>query len=69
MDILIDDEDFLELIEIVQHPRRPRVYRERINHFECWRDHEFIQRFRLSKETIRFVTDCISDEIACKTNK
>lgn len=69
MDHLTDDEDFLEVIEIVRHPRRPQVYRERPNHFEKWRDHEFMQRFRISKDSVRFVVDCVSEEIASKTNR
>ncbi|KAK9679368.1 DDE superfamily endonuclease [Popillia japonica] len=62
---LTDDEDFIELLNI--ELRIPRVFRERINHFEKWNDNEFKQRFRLSKPVVKFVIDKIAGEISSKT--
>ncbi|KAK9701963.1 DDE superfamily endonuclease [Popillia japonica] len=62
---LTDDEDFIELLNI--ELRIPRVFRERINHFEKWNDNEFKQRLRLSKPVVKFVIDKIAGEILSKT--
>ncbi|KAK9707755.1 hypothetical protein QE152_g27642 [Popillia japonica] len=63
---LTDDEDFLELVEHVRHPRAERVFRERINHYNKWDDVEF-KRFRLSKNVVRHIEDEIGDTISSKT--
>ena len=65
---ITDDEDFLELVDIVRHPRRQRVVRHRINHFEEWDDDNFKNRFRVSKAVHR-ITDLIGDNIASHTNR
>jgi hypothetical protein len=54
---LTHDEDFFELYQLVQHPRERQVYRVRENHFTKWRDVEFKERFRLSKEVVQFVIE------------
>ncbi|KAI4463128.1 l1 transposable element-related [Holotrichia oblita] len=64
---LTDDEDFIELLNI--ELRIPRVFRERINHFEKWNDNEFKQRFGLSKPVVKFVIDKIAGEISSKSNR
>ncbi|KAK9674834.1 hypothetical protein QE152_g40821 [Popillia japonica] len=66
---LSDDEDFLELVNIVMHPRQPKVYRERTNEFNKWSDEEFRNRFRLSKPVVEYVTDEIADEISSESNR
>ncbi|KAF5308280.1 hypothetical protein FQR65_LT06273 [Abscondita terminalis] len=66
---LTDDEDFLELYDIVEHPREPQVFRVREDHFTKWNDTEFRQRFRLSKEVVRFVTEEISEMISSQTDR
>lgn len=66
---LTDDEDFLELIHHVLHPRAPKVYRERPNHFNKWNDKEFKSRFRLEKQVVAFIIDQISEEISSPTDK
>ncbi|KAK9745404.1 DDE superfamily endonuclease [Popillia japonica] len=66
-DLNSDDEDFIELLNI--ELRIPRVFHERINHFEKWNDNEFKQRFRLSKPLVKFVIDKIAGEISSKTKR
>lgn len=66
---LTDDEDFLELVNIVRHPRAPRTFRERPDHFTKWNEVEFRNRFRLSKDIVKFVVNVISPSISSKTEK
>ncbi|KAI4455646.1 hypothetical protein MML48_9g00004124 [Holotrichia oblita] len=66
---LTDDEDFLELVNIVVHPRQPKVYRERTNEFNKWSDEEFRDRFRLSKPVVEYVINEIADEISSESNR
>ena len=67
--VLTDDEDFLELIDIVLHPRAQQIYRNRPNHFDIWNEKEFKSRFRLDKQVVRFVIEHISDEISSVTDR
>ncbi|KAG5866176.1 hypothetical protein JTB14_031028 [Gonioctena quinquepunctata] len=72
MDQLSDDEDFGQLVHIVQNDRirRPQIFREREkNHFEKWIDEEFLKRFRLSKNGARFVLNQIEHLIAPPTER
>nr|CAH7729137.1 unnamed protein product [Callosobruchus chinensis] len=63
-----DDEDFVEAIEILRNARRRRKrYRDRIDHFLLWNDDEFIRRFRLSKQGVRFVVNQIEAQIKSRT--
>lgn len=64
-----DDEDFLELFDNVAHPRAPRVYRQRPDHFNIWNDKDFKARFRLEKPAVRFIIDEISDRISSRTDR
>ncbi|KAI4457562.1 hypothetical protein MML48_7g00015984 [Holotrichia oblita] len=66
-DELTDDEDFLELVQHVRHPRAERVFRERSNHYEKWNDEEFKARFRQSKNVVRRIEDEIGDNITSVT--
>ncbi|CAH1957227.1 unnamed protein product [Acanthoscelides obtectus] len=54
---ITDDEDFLELITIVHIPRLPKTYKQRPDNFRIWNDTQFLQRFRLSKSTVRSIID------------
>lgn len=63
------EEEVLELVLIVAGPRQAKVIRPRVNHYEKWRDEEFIARFWMSKETTRFVLDLIGEHIAHKTTR
>ena len=65
---LTDDEDFVEAVEILINARRQqKKYRNRINHFVVWNDDEFIQRFRLSKQGVRFVINQVEAQIISPT--
>ncbi|KAI4455685.1 hypothetical protein MML48_9g00014051 [Holotrichia oblita] len=66
-DELTDDEDFLELVQHVRHPRAEHVFRERSNHYEKWNDEEFKARFRLSENVVRRIEDEIGDNITSVT--
>lgn len=65
---LTDDEDFLELIQIELFPRKPRTFREKIDHFEKWDESEFRERFRLSKDTVRLILEDINNDLVCLKN-
>jgi len=58
-----EDEDFVELINLIANERIPRIFRQRPDYFLCFRDFEFVERFRLSKQAILYVPDLIQSEI------
>ncbi|KAK5649564.1 hypothetical protein RI129_000593 [Pyrocoelia pectoralis] len=64
---LTDDEDMVELINIVQRRRARKVDLNRENHFLKWSDGDFIKRFRLSKNGVRFLLDSIQNLISSPT--
>lgn len=66
---LTDDEDFLEFFDVVVNPRMPRTYKERPNNFLIWNDKQFLQRFRLSKHTVRMIIDEIREDIQNETEQ
>jgi len=57
------DDDFVHLAELVAFPRRAKVIRERPDHFNVWSDEEFLNRFRLKKDTIKFILRLIEQTI------
>lgn len=64
-----DDTDFEdEEFDHLAFPRQQRIFRPRIDHFNWWRDDEFFNRFRLSKNTVRFIVDLIGDQISSHTD-
>lgn len=63
------DDSLFELAELVAFPRQAKVIRERPDHFQTWRDDEFLQRFRLSKNTVKFLLDVIETKIASPTDR
>lgn len=69
--VLSDDEDFLELVDLIQnrHLRRPKSFQNRSNHFEKWTDDEFLKRFRLSKNGVQFVLHQIMHLITLPTER
>ncbi|XP_018578523.1 uncharacterized protein LOC108916714 [Anoplophora glabripennis] len=69
LEILSDEEDFLQLVNIIAHPRAPKTYRNRQNHFEIWNENEFIKRFRLSKNAVRFIIENIENQISSHTDR
>lgn len=66
---LTDDEDMLELIDVIDRQRSRKTFREREDHFTKWNDLEFVSRFRLSKNGVRFVLDRIENAIAHPTQR
>lgn len=68
-DEITDDEDFLEFALLIQFPRNRKIIRQRPDHFEKWRDFEFLERFRLSKNTVRFIIDKLRGAISSPTNR
>ncbi|KAK7601909.1 hypothetical protein V9T40_009350 [Parthenolecanium corni] len=58
------EEELIELAMIVACPRRAKIIRKRVNYYEKWRGDEFIARFRMSKETTRFVLNLMGEHIA-----
>lgn len=63
-----EDEEFDHLAEMIAFPRQQRIFRPRTDHFNWWRDDEFFNRFRLSKNTVRFIVDLIGDQIRSRTD-
>lgn len=49
------EDDFVNMAELVAFPRRAKVFRKRPDHFQVWRDEEFLNRFRLKKDTVKFI--------------
>jgi len=63
-----EDEEFENLALLIAYPRRQRIFRLRTDHFTWWRDDEFFDRFRLSKDTVRFIVNLIEDRICSRTD-
>jgi hypothetical protein len=65
-----EDEDFVELINFIANEHRiPRIFRQRPDYFQCLRDFEFVERFRLSKQAVLYVHDLIQPEIEHPTDR
>lgn len=50
--------------QIIAMQRRPRIFYERINYSELYDDHDFINRFRISKATFSIILRLIEKEIS-----
>lgn len=67
---LTDDEDFVEVINVIRNVRRqPQNYRNRPDHFVIWNDDEFLNRFRFTKQGVRFITEQIAPQITSATEQ
>lgn len=60
-----EDEEFENLAILLAFPMWQRIFRPRTDHFTWWRDDD---RFRLSKSTVRYIVDMISDQICSRTD-
>lgn len=60
------DED---VVNIVEGPRRQRVFRNRLEHFILWNDSEFKCRFRVSKESVGLLMEHIGSNLQRPTNR
>lgn len=57
----LDRLDAIDTIENIYHVfRRPRVYRVRPDFFAKYDDVDFFRRYRLSKESVRFLLEKIA---------
>lgn len=65
---LTDDEDFLGLVNAM-NARRPRTFRERPDQFTRWTDNEFLQRFRLTKNTVANIIESVSPAISSTSRR
>lgn len=63
------DTSLFELSCIVGFPRQAKTIRDRPDHFQVWRDNEFLQIFRLTKTTVKFILDVIETKIASPTDR
>lgn len=63
-----EDEEFNNLALLLYCPRRLRVFKLRPDHFTYWRDDEFFNRYRLSKNTVHFLVELIGERIGSRTN-
>lgn len=64
-DAFIDD---LEVVEIIIH-RFPRRTYDRANYFDSLEEHDFVRRFRLTKNTVLMVLELIEEEIEFINNR
>lgn len=66
-DFLTDDEE--DIIQIVEAPRDPRVFRDRIATLDYWNDKEFIARFRVSKQSTEDLIELVGDQLRHITDR
>lgn len=63
--ILFDDENESDDdVVIIGMQRRPRIFYERVNYLELYDDHDFVNRFRISKATFSVILRLIETEIS-----
>jgi len=63
----IEEAEFNDLVLMHYFPRKKRIFRERRNYFDYYDDYDFLQRFRLPKICVRFITEKIADQISSRT--
>lgn len=68
MSFLSDSDSELELIDNIRAPKA-RKFKNRFNYLEELDESEFLRRFRISKDTFRFLCNEISDEISPETDR
>lgn len=62
----------VELVDVVDNGamwNRPRIFRERADHFERYDEVDFKMRYRLSKETVLFVLEKIEHILEFRDNR
>lgn len=62
-DLLEDIEEGANVREIVNLHRHPKVYQNHINPLEHYSDMQFQRRYRMRKETARYIVDLIRDQL------
>lgn len=58
------DDSLFKPTELVGFPRQAKVIRVRSDHFEVWKDKEFLHRFHLTKNTVKFILDIIEIKLS-----
>ena len=43
------------------NPRKERVYRQEMDPFECYTEHELRSRYRFGREGLEFIVDLLAD--------
>jgi len=61
---ILYDDDSKNDDEVIGMQLRPRIFYDRINYLELYDDHDFINRFRLSKATFNTILRLIENEIS-----
>lgn len=64
-EILMNDGE--DLAVFVERPLQQRIFRERPDHFQIWDNTEFLNRFRLSRETVQYLLHQIEGVITHHT--
>lgn len=67
--IVLFDDDNANDDEIIAMQRRPKIFYERINYLEFYDDHDFINRFRLSKGIFNTILRSIENEISSPSTR
>jgi len=62
-----EDDEIDEAVIALQ--QRPRIFYERVNFLELYDNHDFLSRFRTSKETFRNVLRLIEADISPPSQK
>lgn len=68
-ELISDDEENLDAINIIENPRSRRVFKPRIDNMNLWLDHEFINRFRISKASVEELLQQIGNHLRRNTNQ
>lgn len=63
------EDDFVQLAEFVAFSRQKKMIRKQPDHFQIWRDDEFLHRFRLKKDTVKFILYMIESKITSQTTR
>ena len=66
--VLFDDDNEND-DEVIAMQRRPKIFYERVNYLELYDDHDFINRFRLSKATFNTILRLIENEISSPSTR
>lgn len=59
-EIIADAEDVRDVVNLHRHPK---VYHTHVNPFEIYSNEQFKKRYRMSKETARYVLNLIRDQL------
>lgn len=63
------DSDFQEFVIHIAFPRAGKRIHERSDPFSMFRDNEFLQRFRLSKRTVKFLIELTQHKLSSRTSR